>query len=240
MPLTTFQVGARLRRARQAAGLTEQEAAARAGMDTARLWRLEEGRAYPTLPTLVRLAPVLGISIDHLAGLAIGPQQPDLPGDGQVAAPEQVTRPRIVVDPAVNSGKPTITAANVPVAAVISGYLAGERLEDLYGRHEMDRAALLVCCWWVARYAKQRKAWKQWLETWEPVLCAIPVAYDEVPLPPRRLGPAFAPVALLEVGYAGGQGGQPVDAPPTGPGGERADAARRHPATYRGRLTVAE
>ncbi|WP_211370409.1 helix-turn-helix domain-containing protein [Nonomuraea turkmeniaca] len=67
--LTTFAVGARIRAARKRAGLTEAQAAAAAGLDQARLWRLEEGRMYPTLPALARLAPALGVTIDELAGL---------------------------------------------------------------------------------------------------------------------------------------------------------------------------
>ncbi|MEU4229452.1 helix-turn-helix domain-containing protein [Nonomuraea sp. NPDC026600] len=68
--LTTFAVGARIRAARERAGLSEAEASAAAGLDEARLWRLEEGRMYPTLPALVRLAPALGVTIDELAGLS--------------------------------------------------------------------------------------------------------------------------------------------------------------------------
>ncbi|TMR13795.1 DUF433 domain-containing protein [Nonomuraea turkmeniaca] len=105
----------------------------------------------------------------------------------QKAADESVRRPRIVADPAVNFGKPTIEASGVSVAVIISAYLAGDRPQVLYDEYGISRGDLLICCWWVARYAKQKRAWRQWLNTWEPVLWrAQPGAYEQVPLPPRR------------------------------------------------------
>lgn len=50
------EVGARVKAARQAAGLTQEETAASAGIDYKRFQRIEQGTVNVTLRTLVRIA----------------------------------------------------------------------------------------------------------------------------------------------------------------------------------------
>lgn len=50
------EVGARVKAARQAAGLTQEEAAASAGIDYERYQRIEQGTINVTVRTLVRVA----------------------------------------------------------------------------------------------------------------------------------------------------------------------------------------
>ena len=59
----------RLKRLREAAGLTQQELANRAGLSISAVTQTEGGQKKdPKLSTLVALAKVLGVSLDELAG----------------------------------------------------------------------------------------------------------------------------------------------------------------------------
>jgi len=62
-------VGERLRSIRETLGLTQREAAAKAGMRHQYLSSLENGRvANPSLDTLARLAAAYGMGVDELIG----------------------------------------------------------------------------------------------------------------------------------------------------------------------------
>ena len=54
-------IGARIERARRAAGLTQEDAAHRARIDYKRWQRLESGDVNATVRTLVRVAKALGV-----------------------------------------------------------------------------------------------------------------------------------------------------------------------------------
>ncbi|MFT3773938.1 MAG: helix-turn-helix transcriptional regulator [Minicystis sp.] len=56
------EVGRRIHRARVDAGMTQDAAAAAAGIDLKRWQRLEQGSVNATVKTLVRVAEALGIS----------------------------------------------------------------------------------------------------------------------------------------------------------------------------------
>ena len=56
------EIGRRIREARLAAGLTQEEAAAAAGIDAKRWQRLEQGSVNATLRTLGRVAEALGMT----------------------------------------------------------------------------------------------------------------------------------------------------------------------------------
>jgi transcriptional regulator with XRE-family HTH domain len=59
----------RLKRLREAAGLTQQELANRAGLSISAVTQTEGGQKKdPKLSTLVALARVLGVSLDEVAG----------------------------------------------------------------------------------------------------------------------------------------------------------------------------
>lgn len=58
----------RLKEFRVKAGLTQQSLADKAGMAREIVTRIETGRVTPELPTLIKLADVLGCTIDELVG----------------------------------------------------------------------------------------------------------------------------------------------------------------------------
>lgn len=70
METTLDHVGPRLRAARQAAGLTLEETAARVGMSPSTLSRLEAGKRQATLELLLPLTALLGVRLDDLVAPA--------------------------------------------------------------------------------------------------------------------------------------------------------------------------
>jgi transcriptional regulator with XRE-family HTH domain len=54
------EIGARVRAARQAAGLTQEAVALRAETDRSSVVRIEQGQQSPTTDTLIRLAAAIG------------------------------------------------------------------------------------------------------------------------------------------------------------------------------------
>jgi transcriptional regulator with XRE-family HTH domain len=61
-------IGRRIKECREAAGMTQQELAVRAGISLSNLAQIEQGqKADPRLSTLVAVADVLGVSLDVLA-----------------------------------------------------------------------------------------------------------------------------------------------------------------------------
>ena len=59
-------VGARIRTARASKGMTQEDLAAAIEIAPESFGRIERGRSFPSIPTLIRLSQVLGISIDDL------------------------------------------------------------------------------------------------------------------------------------------------------------------------------
>jgi DNA-binding XRE family transcriptional regulator len=64
-----WDIGARVRRLREARGLTLAGLAARTGMAPSNLSRLEHGRHYPTLRTLQKVARALGVPVRALVSV---------------------------------------------------------------------------------------------------------------------------------------------------------------------------
>ena len=60
----------RLREARMAAGLTQEQVARLAGTTRHYISNLEHGRTLPSVPMLARIAEAVGASLDRLVGLA--------------------------------------------------------------------------------------------------------------------------------------------------------------------------
>jgi transcriptional regulator with XRE-family HTH domain len=67
------EIGRRIHRARLAAGMTQEAAAAAAGIDHKRWQRLEQGGVNPTARTLVRVATALGLTFWALLALPAPP-----------------------------------------------------------------------------------------------------------------------------------------------------------------------
>jgi transcriptional regulator with XRE-family HTH domain len=75
----------RLRTAREKQGLSQAEVARRLGLSKSSITKYEAGTHMPGVRVLVRLAAGLGVSIDHLVGLAAA--APALAGDPELAEP---------------------------------------------------------------------------------------------------------------------------------------------------------
>lgn len=61
------QLGARLSQARQEAGLSVRALSAKCGVSSSTVGYIEQGRQYPTVETLERIARALGVSACWLA-----------------------------------------------------------------------------------------------------------------------------------------------------------------------------
>ena len=62
-------VGANIRRCRMDAGVSQEELAARMGVDQGYVSKLEAGQRNPTITTVANAAKALGIEIDRLFSL---------------------------------------------------------------------------------------------------------------------------------------------------------------------------
>jgi transcriptional regulator with XRE-family HTH domain len=69
-------VGANVREARKARGMTQEEVASAAGLQPAYVGRVERGTQNPTIEVLARLAVALGVPVTRL--LRSGPATSDL------------------------------------------------------------------------------------------------------------------------------------------------------------------
>ncbi|WP_233104103.1 helix-turn-helix transcriptional regulator [Haliangium ochraceum] len=89
-------IGSAARQARTALGLTQEDAAERLDVSVEFYARIERGNSLPSVPTLARIAAVLGVSADALLGRA-----PFAPGASatwmQVAPPADTPEVRRVV-----------------------------------------------------------------------------------------------------------------------------------------------
>ena len=63
--LGRYQIGQRIRELRQSKNLGLVEMGDHTGLSPGMLSRIETGRLYPTLPTLLRVAMVFGVGLDH-------------------------------------------------------------------------------------------------------------------------------------------------------------------------------
>lgn len=63
--LGRYEIGPRIRELRQTKNLGLVELGAHTGLSPGMLSRIETGRLYPTLPTLLRIAMVFGVGLDH-------------------------------------------------------------------------------------------------------------------------------------------------------------------------------
>jgi transcriptional regulator with XRE-family HTH domain len=72
--MNQLAVGKRIKERREAAGLTQQQLAVKAGLSVSNLAQIEQGqKADPRISTVVALARALGVTVDDLLQL---PEQP--------------------------------------------------------------------------------------------------------------------------------------------------------------------
>ena len=90
----------------------------------------------------------------------------------------------ITVRPGMKFGEPCIDDHRMRAEQVAGMWWNGETLEAFGAWNFLNRGAVLVCCWYMARYGSRtwRKRWKDWLlladaELWE--------GHYDCPLPPQ-------------------------------------------------------
>ena len=63
--LEAYRIGPKVRTLRQDRGLALADLAAHSGLSSGMLSKIERGQVFPTLPTLLRIAMVFGVGLDH-------------------------------------------------------------------------------------------------------------------------------------------------------------------------------
>jgi transcriptional regulator with XRE-family HTH domain len=63
--LAQYDIGAKIKALRLAKGLGQVELGAHTGLSPALLSKIERGQIFPTLPTLLRIALVFGVGLEH-------------------------------------------------------------------------------------------------------------------------------------------------------------------------------
>ena len=63
--LAQYRIGAKVRSLRLGKQLNQQQLAQHTGLSTALLSKIERGQLFPTLPTLLRIALVFGVGLEH-------------------------------------------------------------------------------------------------------------------------------------------------------------------------------
>jgi transcriptional regulator with XRE-family HTH domain len=76
-------MGERLKRLRQAAGLTQAQLADRVGLSLGAVRNWEQDRRVPLFDAAIRAAQAMGVSLDVLAGLAEPQAKPTKPRKGR-------------------------------------------------------------------------------------------------------------------------------------------------------------
>ncbi len=129
--------GTKLRQLRQAAGMTQEELAERAGLTAKGIGALERGERRRPYPHTVRaLASALGLSVDHLTELVS-------------ALPPRASEPPVANGPA-SSALPVLPSALVgreqDIASVIECLTGENRLLTLTGLGGVGKTSLAVEC----------------------------------------------------------------------------------------------
>lgn len=63
--LEAYRIGPKVRALRQEKGLALADLGAHSGLSSGMLSKIERGQVFPTLPTLLRIALVFGVGLDH-------------------------------------------------------------------------------------------------------------------------------------------------------------------------------
>jgi transcriptional regulator with XRE-family HTH domain len=94
LELLVKEVGRNIRTARHAAGITQEEASASAGISYRSFAELERGRGRPALMTLVAVAEVLDVSVADL--VAVPEKKPRVPLAERPLNPPKRGRKRVL------------------------------------------------------------------------------------------------------------------------------------------------
>lgn len=110
------------------------------------------------------------------------------------------SRPHVWVDPGRCSGRPALAGHRLPTETV-GRYYADLGLAETCTAYGIERAEVLVCCWFEARYGMRRlkRLWRQWLDDNEGAMWLG--EWDAVPDPPlaQKEGyPITAPTATVD------------------------------------------
>jgi transcriptional regulator with XRE-family HTH domain len=127
----------RMKRLREASGLSQPQAARAAGVPVGTLRGWEQGRRVPTLEAATRLAQAIGVSLDELAG-----------ADGD--APAKPAKPEFDVEKVVSLCDEIQREARKSMAAMSTSFIlervarikeavTGESLEAAAARRRADR-----------------------------------------------------------------------------------------------------
>lgn len=75
------RIGARLKRARQDRGLTQEQLAEAAGLHTTYIAKVEAGDRTPSLETLIRLSSIMNVSLQSVVAVVDQHPEETVPGD---------------------------------------------------------------------------------------------------------------------------------------------------------------
>jgi transcriptional regulator with XRE-family HTH domain len=120
--LERYQIGPRVRALRLKKKLGLVQLAAHTGLSTAMLSKIERGQIFPTLPTLLRIAMVFGVGLDHFFG-----RDADRPLVAVVRAGERM---RLPVPPGKEPAAYLFESLDFPVA--------DRRMESFYAEFPPD------------------------------------------------------------------------------------------------------
>jgi transcriptional regulator with XRE-family HTH domain len=104
--LERYRIGPRIKSLRQGKNMGLVQLAAHTGLSTAMLSKIERGQLFPTLPTLLRVALVFGVDLDHFFSLE-GPR---------VAVTRKDERVRLPAVPADKAPAYLFESLNFPIS----------------------------------------------------------------------------------------------------------------------------
>ncbi len=104
--------------------------------------------------------------------------------------------PAITIDPGMRSGQPCLNGSRLTVEAV-AGMVWAENVDTAMDEYDLDRRAVLVCCWFAGSYGLPgrraglapgplwRRRWGAWAQQAHHALWSGE-GIDDLPDPPRR------------------------------------------------------
>ena len=115
--LRAYDIGAKVRALRQRKGLGVVQLGQHSGLSAAMISKIERGQIHPTLPTLLRIALVFGVGLEHFFV--------EVEGRPDVTVVRRKERLRLPVPPGADAPPYLFESLNYPVReAQLDGYLA--------------------------------------------------------------------------------------------------------------------